>query len=156
VGDYDFGAQALKQLGFTVHFQQVNLRPGKPLTFATKGRQVAFVIPGNPVSHFVSFQVAIRLALQRLEGAAPGWPLAKITLAEDLSAKPNERETFWPAHIGIEGGVLQARPLAWQSSGDLSGLLGANALIPIAPGGSGAKKGEAVDCLLLASDLGSC
>ena len=69
---------------------------------------MAFVIPGNPVSHFVSFQVAIRLALQRLEGAVPAWPLAKLILAEDLSAKPNERETFWPAHLEIEDGVSQS------------------------------------------------
>ncbi|PAW70400.1 MAG: hypothetical protein B9S35_15170, partial [Opitutia bacterium Tous-C5TDCM] len=64
VGDYDFGAEALRRLGFTIHFNQVNLRPGKPLTFATRGAQAAFVIPGNPVSHFVCYHVAIRLAAE--------------------------------------------------------------------------------------------
>ena len=53
VGDYDFGAAALRELGYTIHFDRVNLRPGKPLTFATRGTQAAFVIPGNPVSHYV-------------------------------------------------------------------------------------------------------
>jgi molybdopterin molybdotransferase len=150
VGDYDFGTRALAELGFTVHFRQVSIRPGKPLVFATRGRQIAFVIPGNPVSHFVNFQVAIRLALERLEGAAPSWAVTKIELAEDLAAKPNERLTLWPAHIAPEGGVLRALPLPWQSSGDLRGLLGANALLPIAPGAGGAKTGTPVDCLLLA------
>jgi molybdopterin biosynthesis enzyme len=97
----------------------------------------------------VSFQVAIRHALDRLEGAPPSWAIAKIALAEDLRAKPNERETFWPAHVAAADGILQVRPLAWQSSGDLRGLLGANGLLPIAPGSTGAKKGEQVDCLLL-------
>jgi molybdopterin molybdotransferase len=150
VGDYDFGRQALTELGFTVHFPNIRIRPGKPLVFATRGRQVAFVIPGNPVSHFVTFQVAIRHALERLEGARSSWALAKIELAADLPAKSNDRETLWPAHVAASEGGLRAYPLAWQSSGDLRGLLGANALLPIAPGASGAKKGTAVDCLLLA------
>jgi molybdopterin molybdotransferase len=149
VGDYDFGGRALKELGFAMHFGQMNIRPGKPLIFATRGRQIAFVIPGNPVSHFVTFQVGIRLALERLQGLAPAWELVKIELAADLSAKPNERKTLWPVHIGVEGGVLKAWPLSWQSSGDLRGLLGANGLVPIASGAGGAKKGEAVECVLV-------
>lgn len=150
VGDYDFGARALSKLGFTTHFPRMNIRPGKPLIFATRERKVAFVIPGNPVSHFVTFQSAIRLALERLEGSPTSWRSAKIELAADLPAKPNERETLWPAHVGVEDGTLCAMPLAWQSSGDLRGLLGANALIPIAPGAGGAQKGALVECVLLA------
>ena len=69
VGDYDFGARVLRELGFEIHFERLNLRPGQPLIFATRERQAAFVIPGNPVSHFVCFHVAIRLALERLRGA---------------------------------------------------------------------------------------
>lgn len=151
VGDYDFGGRALKELGFEMHFGQMNIRPGKPLIFATRGRQIAFVIPGNPVSHFVTFQVGIRLALERLQGLAPTWELVKIELAADLLAKPNERKTLWPVHIGAEGGVLKAWPLSWQSSGDLRGLLGANGLVPIASGAGGAKKGETVECVLVGS-----
>ncbi|HSI15754.1 MAG TPA: molybdopterin molybdotransferase MoeA [Chthoniobacter sp.] len=149
VGDYDFGGRALKELGFEMHFGQMNIRPGKPLIFATRGRQTAFVIPGNPVSHFVTFQVGIRLALERLQGMASLFEPVKIELAADLLAKPNERKTLWPVHIGVEGGVLKAWPLSWQSSGDLRGLLGANGLVPIASGAGGAKKGETVECVLV-------
>lgn len=152
VGDYDFGARALERLGFTIHFRQLNLRPGKPLIFATRERQIAFVIPGNPVSHFVTFHVAIRLALECLEAAAARWPLVELELAEDLPAKPNPRETWWPARLLIRDGVLQAQPLAWQSSGDGRGLVSATGLLPIAPGAAGARKGERVSCLLLRAD----
>ena len=139
------------EIGFTVHFRQMNIRPGKPLVFATRGSQVAFVIPGNPVSHFVTFQVAIRHALERLEGAPVFWARTTIELAADLPAKPNERETLWPAHVAASDGNLRASPLAWQSSGDLRGLLGVNALLPIAPGAGAARKGDHVDCILLGS-----
>lgn len=150
VGDYDFGARALEALGFTIHFRQINLRPGKPLVFATRGRQCAFVIPGNPVSHFVTFHTAIHRALECLEHAPASWPLARVALAADLAAKPEVRETFWPAHVALSDGALRAHPLAWQSSGDLRGLIGANALLPIAPGTGAARAGEFAECLLLA------
>ena len=149
VGDYDFGVRALEALGFTIHFRQINLRPGKPLVFATRGRQVAFVIPGNPVSHFVTFHAAIRLALECMESAPVSWPLALAELAEDLPAQPDARETFWPAHVEIRDGGLRAQPLAWQSSGDLRGLVGTNALLPIAAGTQPMRAGSHVNALLL-------
>ena len=151
VGDYDFGARALEALGFTMHFRQINLRPGKPLIFATRARQCAFVIPGNPVSQFVTFHTAIRRALECLESAPPSWPLAQVVLMEELAAKPDARETFWPTHIALRDGALRAHPLAWQSSGDLRGLVGANALLPIAPGTGPGKAGASVDALLLSA-----
>ena len=150
VGDYDFGARALERLGFTLHFRQIQLRPGKPLIFATRGPQVAFVIPGNPVSHFVTFHVAIRLALECLESAPPSWPLAHVELAEDFPARPDARETFWPAHVFTRDARLRVRPLAWQSSGDLRGLIAANALLPVAPGSGPVLAGIPVPVLLLA------
>ena len=50
---------------------------------------IAFVIPGNPVSHFVTFHVAIRLALECLEGGPQSWPLARVELATDLAHMKN-------------------------------------------------------------------
>ncbi len=149
VGDYDFGAAALTQLGFVIHFRSVNLRPGKPLVFATRGRQAAFVIPGNPVSHFVVFHVAIRHALERLEGAEAAWELVSVALDAELSAATGDREAFLPAHVFASGGELKVRPLGWRSSGDLCGLVSANALIHSLPGEAARAAGAHVNCLLL-------
>src|SRR4029434_4107379 len=99
VGAYDFGARALRQAGFTIHFDKVNLRPGKPLTFATRGDQTAFVIPGNPVSHFVCFQTVIRLAIERLQGLTPRWSFVEMAHGGDRPLPPDARETFWPARV---------------------------------------------------------
>jgi len=149
VGDYDFGARALERLGFTVHFRKINLRPGKPLVFATRGSQGAFVIPGNPLSHFITYQVAIRLAVERMEGAAPRWSMVRAELAAPLISKPDPRETWNPARVSLEAGVLKATPLAWQSSGDLRVLPATNALIPVAPQEGSRDRGAAAECLLL-------
>lgn len=129
VGDYDFGARVLRDLGFEIHFDKVNLRPGKPLTFATRNGQAAFVIPGNPVSHFVCFHVAIRLALELMAGEARPWELLDLPLAGGEPLKPDARETFWPARVEMEAGRLVVRPQRWSTSGDTFSLLRTNALV---------------------------
>ena len=149
VGDYDFGARALERLGFEIHFRQINLRPGKPLIFATRAGKAAFVIPGNPVSHFATFHTAITRAVECLEAAPESWPLASVQLGAEIAEAPNPRETWWPAHLALMSGVLVAEPLAWQSSGDLCGLASVNGLIRIPPRSPQLAAGANVDCLLL-------
>lgn len=131
VGDYDFGAEALRRCGFTIHFDKVNLRPGKPLTFATRGRQLAFVIPGNPVSHFVCFHVAIRLALELLRGQPPAWDFLDLELSGGETLRPDPRETYWPARVRAESGRLVVTPQRWSTSGDTFSLAGTNALVRV-------------------------
>ena len=131
VGDYDFGAAVLRRLGFTIHFDKVNLRPGKPLTFATRGTQAAFVVPGNPVSHFVCFHVAIRLAIERLSGREPSWNLARLPLAGGEPLRPDPRETYCPARVFVRDGQLAVMPKRWSTSGDTFSLAGTNALVRV-------------------------
>lgn len=131
VGDYDFGAEALRRSGFTIHFDKVNLRPGKPLTFATRGHQLAFVIPGNPVSHFVCFHVAIRLAVEILRGQPPAWDFLDLELSGGETLRPDPRETFWPARVRAEAGRLVVTPRRWSTSGNTFSLAGTNALVRV-------------------------
>ncbi len=149
VGDYDFGEKLLSALGFTIHFENINLRPGKPLVFATRGEQAAFILPGNPVSHFVTLHVAVRLALEKFSGVNASWPLVKIPLAENFEFRPDARETFWPARTEIRNGELVVRALRWQSSGDVTGLTGVNVLIQFAGHSPAPKAGDTVPVLML-------
>lgn len=135
VGDHDHGADVLRSSGFEIHFDKVNLRPGKPLTFATRGKQIAFVIPGNPVSHFVCFHVAIRLAIEMMGGIGPQWDFLDLEISNRSLIKPNPRETFWPARVSISEGNLIAEARKWSTSGDTFSLTETNALIRIGPDG---------------------
>lgn len=129
VGDYDGTRAVLERLGFTIHSAKVKSRPGKPLIFATRGRQVAFGLPGNPLSHFVCFHLFVRRAIERLRGCvAPG--LVSVALSGEAPA-PDPRETWWPAIIRQEAGRLVADPLPWRDSSDLTGMPPANALLRI-------------------------
>ena len=147
VGDYDFGARALEALGLEIHFRQLNLRPGKPLVFASRQRQLAFVVPGNPVSHLVTFHLLIASALDCLENKASERSLVRAKLATNLAGNP--RETWSPARVKLTAVGLIAQPLPWQSSGDLCGIAGANALLRIPAGSADLNADDSAECLLL-------
>ena len=149
VGDHDFGARTLRELGFSLHFTQLNLRPGKPLTFATRGRHLAFVIPGNPLSHLVCWHLVIRAALDMLAIGAIEFALVEAPLGGDVALKGNPRETWWPARIAWENGGAKFLPLKWQSSGDLTGIIGLDALIRVPAGITAVQPGETISARLV-------
>ena len=68
----------------TERFWRVDLQPGKPTWFGTRGEQLVFGLPGNPVSSFVTFVLFARPALRALQGAEPLPPRERATLAEDV------------------------------------------------------------------------
>jgi molybdopterin molybdotransferase len=129
VGAYDFGRTTLERLGFQIHFGKVNLRPGKPLVFATRGRQAAFVLPGNPLSHLAVLHCVVRVAFERMAGTEPEWRVLNARLRAGVRVGGDGRETLRPARVWMEEGEPVAEPLRCQSSGDITGLAGLNAFI---------------------------
>ena len=81
-------------------------------------------------------------------GPTPAWPMLRLPLAEAIDEPANPRETWWPARLppAVPGKV---QPLRWQSSGDLTGLAGANLLIQIPPGTEPLAADAMAACLLL-------
>lgn len=135
-GDYDLAEPLLRELGFSVHFRQVNLRPGKPLLFASRDRCLAFALPGNPVSHWVVFQLFVGPLLDFLQGGDGNLlPMMSGLLAAGTTLPtPDSRATYWPCRLAVRAGVPTVVPLPLASSGDAVGLVGACALLPLLNG----------------------
>ncbi len=131
MGELDFIPRALREVGVTVHFHKVAIKPGKPVLFATteNGRYV-FGLPGNPLSAFTAFWLLVRLALARLQGQAASGPnVLKARLSGAVGAT-GDRRTFRPARVSLAGdGQLVAEALPSQGSGDPFCLARANALL---------------------------
>lgn len=55
-----------------IHFGRVQMKPGKPTTFATcihnNRTKYIFALPGNPVSAYVTFQLFVKPSLEMLSG----------------------------------------------------------------------------------------
>jgi molybdopterin molybdotransferase len=125
-GAHDHTARLLTAHGFTLVVEQVASRPGKPLLVAVRGAQIAFGLPGNPISHFVCFHLFVARVLARLAGAAPA-PLLRLPLAPGAALRPHPRETWWPASRTTEGYA----PLPWADSSDLTALVRTQALLRV-------------------------
>jgi molybdopterin molybdotransferase len=147
VGAYDFGRTSLERLKFQIRFEKVNLRPGKPLTFATRGRQAAFVLPGNPLSHLAVLNCVVCVAFERLAGAQPAWRVLNARLLDGIRIGGDGRDTLWPARVDMGEGEPVVRALGWRSSGDITGLAGLNAFIRCAV--PVLDTGARVPCILL-------
>ena len=146
-GAYDFGRTALERLGFQIHFEKLNLRPGKPLAFATRGRQAAFVLPGNPLSHLAVLHCVVRVAFERLAGAEPAWCVLNARLRGGFRIGGDGRDTLWPARVNMDDGEPVVEALRWKSSGDITGMAGLNAFIRCAV--PVLDRGARVPCILL-------
>jgi molybdopterin molybdotransferase len=136
-GDHDHAREALERAGFAIHLAGVDIRPGRPLLFATRGEgasfRAAFGLPGNPLSHHVTFQVFVRRAIEARMEAHPTEEIVAGILDRPLPGMRNPRDTFWPCRWRGEGGRLCVRPLDWTSSNHLASLREANGYLRIEP-----------------------
>ncbi len=145
VGDHDHVKPALSAEGAEIDFWKVAMKPGKPLLAGRKGKQIVLGLPGNPGSAFVTATLFLLPLLRRLGGAAD--PLPRTGSARLLSplAQGGTRTEFLRAKLSKDG----IAPLAKQSSGLISSLAVADALIEWPSGSEAQPAGEIVDYIAI-------
>jgi molybdopterin molybdotransferase len=144
VGEHDFTRRLFERLGWRVHLAKTNTRPGKPLILATREDSLAFGLPGNPLAHFVCLNLFVHAALDRLAGLPERDLFTPAVLAMELASDGNSRETLWPAVACHTRGPVEITPLRWSSSGDLTCLARANALLRVPAGATRLAAGSPV------------
>ena len=91
---------------------QVAMKPGKPLALGAVRRpdgldSVHFIgLPGNPVSSLVTFLIAVRPLILRLQGVADVTPRSLVMEAHFDWPRPDRRREFLRASIDAEGGLV--------------------------------------------------
>jgi molybdopterin molybdotransferase len=146
VGDHDHLRRVFTQMGGTLWFEKIAVKPGKPTwAGALKGRPV-LGLPGNPVSALVLARLLLLPAVGRLEDAPRRPVFLRAPLAAPLPAG-GPRETFLRARHYPETGRIA--PLPKQDSGALAELAQANALIRRPIGAAAADVGETAEFLPL-------
>jgi len=147
VGDHDCTRRLLQEEGFAILVSKTSARPGKPLIVAQRGGTIAFGLPGNPLAHFVCLHLYARAVLEGWLGQSHRSSFTWGKLTEDLAAGGNARETFWPACWRMADGAVALTPLRWQSSGDLTALAAANALVRVNSAAQFLPRGHRVEFL---------
>ncbi|HSN32795.1 MAG TPA: gephyrin-like molybdotransferase Glp [Ideonella sp.] len=131
VGEEDHLRPAVQAEG-RIELWQIAIKPGKPLAFGRVADTAWFVgLPGNPVSSFVTFVLAVRPLLLKLQGALDLAPRHLSLHAGFDWPRPDRRREFLRARIG-PGGTLELFPN--QSSGVLTSTVWADGLVDNPPG----------------------
>jgi len=148
-GKLDLVPGVLQELGVEAHFHKVEMKPGKPVFFGTRGKTLVFGLPGNPVSSLVCFELFVRPAIRRLMGhsdAGPHW--IKAVLTEKFVYR-TDRPTYHPARLEPTPTGWAVKPVPWFGSADLRGLLEADGLALFPPGNAEHGAGEVLAVLNL-------
>ncbi len=139
VGEEDHLKPAVSAEG-ALDLWQVNMKPGKPLAFGHVGEALFMGLPGNPVSSFVTFLLAVAPVLRALQGMPTTGPLALSLRADFDWPKPDRRREFLRARHNGAGGLALFDN---QSSGVLNSTVWADGLVDISPG-QVVQRGDAV------------
>lgn len=167
-----------RQLGGTIHFGRVAMKPGKPTTFASvpfkpsapqttqHGREsrLVFSLPGNPASALVTLNLFVLPSLHKTSGLGQaggsnlGLPIARVILAHSLRLDPKRTEYHRAVVSAESDGRLLATSTGITGSGQRSSRVGsmarANALLILPPGDGSAKKGDFVRALMMGPLVG--
>lgn len=152
-GAFDLVEGVFDRLGIDVLFRKVAIKPGAPLVFGRRGSTLVFGLPGNPVSAQVTFDVFVRPALLKMQGASCVSRPA-ITVQIDGNAKNmSGRRAHLPAHARFESDGSVARLVPSRGSADIVAHAQANCLVVIDADRHAVRSGDRAQALLLGNFL---
>ncbi|MCB9553754.1 MAG: molybdopterin molybdotransferase MoeA [Myxococcales bacterium] len=153
VGDHDHVGDTLRALGGDAFgFWKVRIKPGKPFAFGHIGDCACFGLPGNPISALVTFEVLVRPALLRLAGHDRVCRRPRAAVLDHPLAAGSSRREYLRATARHVDGRLHVDCRRSQSSGALSSLAGADALVVVPVDAPARAAGDVVEALLLGPD----
>jgi molybdopterin molybdotransferase len=153
VGDFDFVKNVMEEIGNSMHFWQVAMRPGKPLAFGDVKGVPLFGLPGNPVSVMVSFEQFVRPCLLKMQGHTKIFRQTLKAVSAQEIKKTAGIKHFIRAIVNREKDKYTASNTGDQGSGILKSMVLANALIVLEENDTRAKKGGQVNVQLLDDSL---
>ena len=143
VGQFDFVAAALRDVGLDVHFTSVAVKPGKPMTFASGPRGVVFALPCNPVAVYLTFHLYVLRAAARMLGLAP--PAQHRTARMGAAYKRRKADRAGYAPCRMNDGVVE--PIEYHGSAHLTALTEMDGLFAVPVGVQNVEPGDEVSFL---------
>lgn len=150
VGDHDLVGPVLKDLGMSLDFWRIAMRPGKPLMYGRLGARHVLGLPGNPVSSMICARIFLVPLIRALLGLAADTDTMHDAIAGSAMTANGPREHYMRATLvtGPEGNLV-ATPVRSQDSSLLSPLAEADALIVRPPNDAAISAGGPVQVLPL-------
>jgi len=135
-------------------FWKVRMRPGAPLAFGMLNDVPWLGLSGNPVSAMVSFELFVRPALRKMQGHSSLFRrTVTVTVEEDVKIGAKLTHFLRAIVKRNEDGALVARLTGLQSSGILTSMVKANALLIVPETSPKVEKGSQLKALMLDQSL---
>jgi molybdopterin molybdotransferase len=154
-GAYDFVKDAVAELGADTRVWRVAMKPGKPVVVSRlPGGQIAFGLPGNPVSCMVAFILFVAPAIRKATGQTRDLfpPVVNMRLDAPLRSA-GDRRAYLRVRVIARDGELVAVPMKAQGSHVSTSMLGANGLAIVESGVTRIEAGELAPVLLIGNAL---
>ncbi len=149
VGEADYVKEILARCG-EVNFWKVAMKPGKPLAFGKIGACYFFGLPGNPIAVSATFEVIVKSALTKLEGAnfKSVWQIKAI--CKSILKKSAGRQDYQRGILSQDdAGNFSVISAGKQGSNILSAMSKANCYIVLSADCAGVQVGETVNVILI-------
>ncbi len=145
-GKYDFTVDIASKIGLDVKFTTTNIRPGRPLIFATKNNKLFFGLPGYPSALLVNATIFLLPALKKMIGLEPNIELIEAIAEDDFKAKEG-RNDFIRVNLIYKDGNVYAKSAGSQQTSNYLSMAHSDGLALIDELRGSVKAGEIVDVL---------
>jgi molybdopterin molybdotransferase len=151
VGERDFTRSVMQEMGADIKFWRARIRPGGPVVFGIVDGRPWIGLPGNPVSAMVTFELFVRPAILKMRGETRLFPAPQlVTLDERITVSGDLTHYLRVVVTQCDDGP-HACLTGTQSSGALTSMLRANALLIVPEGGRPYERGERLRAIPLHS-----
>ena len=134
-----------------LHFDKVDIKPGKPTAFGTINDTVVINLPGNPLASMVNYELFVRAAIRKMSGMNASY---HDTIATKIRDDFTLRAGKYTVRLGNFDGK-SFMPFRKQLPGMLSPLEEANAMLITNPEVSLLEKNKMVKIIPIAWELTS-
>lgn len=156
VGDRDFTRGVMQDMGADIKFWRARIRPGGPLVFGTLDGRPWIGLPGNPVSALVTFELFVRPAILTMLGQTQIFPVPQVVTLDEPISVSGDLTHYLRIVVQSRDTTLHARLAGSQSSGVLTSMMRANALLIVPEGRREYAAGEQLRAIPLRGSMLHC
>ena len=146
-GARDFVTAAVEEIGGSILFHGINIKPGKPTIFGELGGKPLFGLPGHPASCVLATVRFVLPLIARLGGESDYRPLTVHARLSTNIPSSYGIEDFARVKLEPEEGRLLATPV-FSKSAVISSLSGASGYVVVPEGREGLEVDEEVEVYL--------
>ena len=142
MGDHDLVRPAMNAIGVHIDFWGVAIKPGKPTAVGSYGDTKVLCLPGNPASAGVTFMLFGLPLLRAMQGEDRVRPRRiPMRIVGSHGRKPGRQE-YLRAQLRLRDGQLCAVLPTGQSSGAVTSIASADALVVVDADRAGVDDGD--------------